>query len=140
MAIAQIEIAGKLVGLRFGLPAIMRIFENGADENDLFVKSGEKNIFSQIGISKILYAGYWNDCKAKDKIPELKPEDFYDLVEEQFLEGKLRSDVIEAMNVFGESTAVKKAVTKVQEAVEQVEKKNKIIGMPLNHSPMENSA
>lgn len=140
MAIAQIEIAGKQVGLRFGLPAIMRIFENGADENDLFVKSGEKNIFSQIGISKILYAGYWNDCKAKDKIPELTPEDFYDLVEEQFLEGKLRSDVIEALKVFGESTTLKTASAKAQQAADNIEKKSKIIGMPLNHSPMENSA
>lgn len=109
-----ITVKGQEIGLRFGLPAIKRI----SDKINLLAGMEEitLNLMSMV---HILYAGYLNDCLAKDQTPELAHEDFYTLVEDAALANDL-GQVKKAIEVFAGSKEVKEV-----EAKEGDEKKKK---------------
>lgn len=129
--IANLKICGRTVTLRYGLPAVIGIFQH---PEDIF----DGNSYSILGMVEILYQGYKNECKAKGVPLELTHEDFYTLVEDQKMNDEMADDISAAIRIFEESRATGKVVDKVNDIIE--EKKSLLTGMKLNHLPLESSA
>lgn len=110
--LAQITIAGREVGLKFGMPAIRRIVEKMQE-----VKMLDGDLANDLGVVHVLYAGYLNHCAMRDTVPDLAFEAFYDYVEtapdslETFVELKT------AVTEFEESRFVKVIVDKDKKKV-----------------------
>jgi|GEM_PF-4209776 len=104
--LAQITVDGQALVLKFGLPALRRIFEKMA-QYDLL--SGED--YNELGLSHILYAGYLNGCAMKDTLATIPYESFYNLVE-NIEEETIKREVIAAMQVFEDSKYIKLAFGK----------------------------
>lgn len=75
---AQIEIGGKQVGLKFGLPALRMLTEKAVQFPNIW---NEETVFNEAGWAYLLYFGYVNNCMVKEIAPELKFEIFMDYVE-----------------------------------------------------------
>lgn len=133
--LAKITIDGHQVVLKFGLPAIKRIMEKMLVYK-LADKDGDKEIYNDLGLSHILYAGYLNGCMMRDTLPEIPFEAFYTLLEDAPGDKDKQGEVIAAIAAFEESKIVKQSIGKLKE---EVEKKSHLNGTKLNHSPMESS-
>lgn len=95
----NIEIDGQKVGLKFGMVALPIISE----------KVGVKEKGENYGIkdcAHILYAGYLNNCEAKDSDPIHDFSFFYDYCESAVMKNDLQT-IIEATNCLANSQYVK---------------------------------
>lgn len=132
--LAKISVGGQEVVLKFGLPAIRRIMEKML-VNKLSDMDGEKEIYNDLGLSHILYAGYLNGCMMRDELPVIPFEEFYTLLEDSADDKEKQDQVITAIASFEQSKVVKQSIEKLKD---EVEKKSHLNGTKLNHSPMEN--
>lgn len=132
--LAKITFDGREVVLKFGLPAIRRIMEKMLVYK-LSDMDGEREIYNDLGLSHILYAGYLNGCMMRDELPSIPFETFYTLLEDSIDNKDLEAQVIAAIASFEASKLVKQSIENVKE---EVEKKSLLNGTKLNHSPMEN--
>ena len=137
MSSAKINISGREVGLKFGLPAMRQFFEKMIDHKLVNIKSGIES-YSDLGIAHILWAGYTNAQLAKDEPIEMTFEQFYDVVEEDVLNGQIREEILTAIKVFEESKSMKFVAKKMQDIGEQ-EKKSLSNGIESKVSASENS-
>lgn len=133
--LAKITVDGREVVLKFGLPAIRQIMEKMLVYK-LSDVDGEREIYNDLGLSHILYAGYLNGCMMRDELPVVPFEAFYTLLEDSADNKDQQDQVIAAIASFEESKQVKQSIEKVKE---EVEKKSRLNGTTLNLSPMENS-
>lgn len=133
--LAKITVDGREVVLKFGLPAIRRIMEKMLVYK-LSDKTGDKEVYNDLGLSHILYAGYLNGCLMRDELPEIPFESFYTLLEDAGDDKAKEAEVVKAILSFEESKKVKRAIEKLRE---EVEKKSHLNGTTSNHSPVENS-
>lgn len=127
--IATITLNGQAVRLKFGLPAVRRIMEKMVQ-----YKLADDGIYSDLGLSHVLYAGYMNDCIMRDDAPAIAFEVFYDHVENLRDDEAAKIQVQEAVKAFEASRFVKAAA----ELVKPDEKKSSLNGTTSKHSSMEN--
>lgn len=120
--IATITIDGQEVRLKFGLPAVRRIFEKMAEHQLVVSKDGNEQ-YNDLGVTHILYAGYLNGCMQRDEQPVLKFESFYDIVENFAAGDHDREEIISAVRSFEESRFVKPLAVKVDEETKDTKKK-----------------
>lgn len=132
--LAKITIDGREVVLKFGLPAVRRIMEKML-QYPLMQKSEENEIYNDLGLSHILYAGYINGCMMRDEIAELPFELFYTFIEDGADDKAIETHIVAAIKAFEDSKVLKNATDKLKE---EVEKKSHLNGTISNHSPMEN--
>lgn len=104
--LANITINGQAVRLKFGLPAVRRIFEK-MKEHPLVVVRGDKEQYNDLGIAHILYAGYLNGCMQRDELAILSFDQFYDLVEDFAADQSGKEEITAAIRAFEESRFVK---------------------------------
>lgn len=82
MNYTTIEINNQVFNLRFGMASFRYLSEKNI------------SILDEIGISHIIYSGYYNWCLVNEVIPSLKLSEIVDFVEE-----KLQSDATHINNV-----------------------------------------
>lgn len=134
-SIATITLAGQQVGLKFGLPAVRRFFEKTAQYQ---LMAG--NMYTELGVAHILYAGYLNYCIMLEQPPILEFQPFYELVED-LDDPNIAKQIAAATKAFEESKYVKRMV----EAVDDEKKKATMMtesqstGTESNLSASENS-
>lgn len=97
-----IEINGRAVGLKFGLPAVRQIFEKTLKQK----LEEEDGNYGPYGMAQVLFAGYENNCLVKEIQGDLTFEDFSDFVDQQYVDKSL-AKIIDAISVFTNSTIVK---------------------------------
>lgn len=133
--IAAITIGGERVGLKFGMPALRRIFEK-MQQYDMV--AGTKS--NDIGIAHVLYAGYLNFCLMKDEAPVHAFEYFYDYVETVGDAEGSTDEIAAALKAFEESRFVKTLVEnekkKVMERAERTTEIEYSTGMKSRPSAM----
>lgn len=132
--LCTINMNGQQVPLRFGMPACRYFMEHISQEH-IAPMSGDS--INEVGISYLLYAGYWNACIADEKVPVMKLSDFMDWVELMIDDETAQQEMIKAGECFKESKSVQKFIEKANEATEEIKKK--LTGMKLNPSATENS-
>lgn len=125
--LANITIGGQVVRLKFGLPAVRRIFEKMAEIKLVDVKDGKES-YNDVGISHILFAGYLNGCMLKDELPVLLFEDFYEFVEDFSADRVNKEEIIAAIRSFEESRFIRPISDKIEESLD-IEKKRQLSGM-----------
>lgn len=103
---------GQDVGLRFGYPCI-RWFTKATFENKEYFDGGGN--LTDIGVAKLLHSAYRNECEAKEVKQDIPYTKFYDWVEERIdVGGKLSDELTIVIQIFNESTPVKKQEEKEQ--------------------------
>lgn len=118
--IANITIGGNPVRLKFGLPAVRRIFEKMSD-----IKLMEGDAYTEEGICLIVHSGYLNGCIQRDEVPAVPFEVFYDYVEDFRADRTNEQEVRAALKSFEDSRFIKKVTTRTDG---EDEKKSPSIG------------
>ena len=96
MNYTTININGETVNLRFGMASFR------------YLSTKDIKDFDEIGVSHILYSGYYNWCLVNEVIPALKFADFVDYVETAM--NKDVSEINAAMKVWSDNQLLKDAV------------------------------
>ena len=103
MNYCTLTIDSKKIGLKFGMASFRYLSEGKLVEG----KSFNGNEINEIGISHILYSGYYNNCLVKDAEPELTFEDFVNYVENSLIRNN--DEIMNAMKVWSENDFIKQA-------------------------------
>lgn len=114
MNYCTITINGQKVGLKFGMASFRYLSDGKFVEGKSFVK----NELNEIGISHILYSGYYNNCLIKDVEPELSFADFVDHVEGLLMNKGAMDEVTNAIKVWADNDFIKQT-----QVVEEPKKK-----------------
>lgn len=101
MNYCTLTIDGKKIGLKFGMASFRYLSEGKLVEG----KSFNGNEINEIGISHILYSGYWNNCLVKDVDPEMTFEDFVNYVENSLVRNN--DEIMHAMKIWSENDFIK---------------------------------
>ena len=105
MNYTTITINDQKVGLKFGMASFRYLAEKFVE--GVSYTNGELN---EIGISHLIYAGYYNNCLVKDVLPEYKFEQIVDYVEMNLKNQDFLSEMAEVVKVWGESDFVKNTI------------------------------
>jgi hypothetical protein len=97
--ICEIQLGETTLKLKFGMPAMQMIFEDL--EQLAFLKSTTYQLVSIVGV---VWAGYLNECILERKVPALKYEELFELIEDN----ASSPDLEKAMLAFNDSKMVKK--------------------------------
>lgn len=132
--ICHITLDNVAVKLRFGLPAA-RLF------SELLLASDSEKyrtgvLFNEAGIAKILFFGYKNELLVSEEPQKFVYSDFYNMVENAVL-SKKEDEIVEAIKIFSESRALSPVL---EETVETLETKKKLIGTALKNSAINDLA
>lgn len=123
----QIKIGEKIVGLKFGLPAVRRINEMQAKYplQDLVQEDPEIKLYNSLGVAHMAYAGYLNNCMVKEIEPTLTLEYFVDHFEQAFYDqdGQEWQDGQEMLEFFSGTMTVKSLLKQIKDG-EEAEKKS----------------
>lgn len=111
--VAQITIGGQSIALKFGLPALRRIYEKMQEYS---LVTGE--MYNDLGFCHILYAGYLNACAMEDKPHTIAFMQFYAYVERSD-EDDVAKEIIAAIRSFEDSKVVKDTHKKKAEMNQQ---------------------
>lgn len=95
------ELKGEKIGLKFGM-ASFRYLANTKflDANDTI---------TEIGIAKILYSGYYNNCIIKDVEPKYTLEDFVDYIELNLKNDAFMIEIQKIIELWGQNDIIKQA-------------------------------
>lgn len=132
--LCSITMNGQQVPLKFGMPAC-RYFMEKLEPEHVAAVSGDS--INEVGIAYLLYAGYWNHCIIKDKLPEKKLEDFFDWVEDVGDDPAKQEEVKAVAECFQQSKSVNSYVDKTEQMTEELKKK--LAGMRSSLSATGNS-
>ena len=110
MNYTHITINDQKVGLKFGMASFRYLSEKFVE--GISFNNGE---LTEIGISHLIYAGYYNNCLVKDVLPEMKFVDVVDFVEANIKSDSFLEEMKEILRVWGESDIIKKAAEQVTE-------------------------
>jgi hypothetical protein len=129
-----VNLGGRQRGIKFGMYAITLF--NKLSENKLI--AGEMLSLKQA--VDLIYSGMVNNCVVKQEHPGFSYEEVTDWVEELFFDAEGQQSIVEIINTFSESRAVKIG-KKVAEGMDEDTKKKlmQTTGMTLNPLPSENS-
>ena len=110
MNYTTITINDQKVGLKFGMASFRYL--SGKFVEGISYTNGELN---EIGISHLIYAGYYNNCLVKDVLPEYKFEQIVDYVESNLKNEHFLNQMGEVVKVWSESDFIKQAATPYKE-------------------------
>lgn len=100
----KIEIDGQTIGLKFGM-ASFRYLQNKFSKGLAF----SENDLNEIGISHIIYSGYYNNCLVKDVEPEVSFEELVEYVELNLLNDEFVNKVKDIVDIWSNSDFIKQA-------------------------------
>jgi len=94
----------KKLGLKFGM-ASFRYLQNKFTKGVAFAEDD----LNEIGISHIIYSGYYNNCLVKDVEPEVSFEELVDFVEANLLNQDFVNKVKEIVDIWSNSDFIRQA-------------------------------
>jgi hypothetical protein len=97
-----ITINGETIGLKFGMASFRYLTDKFVDGI-----SFDNNIINEIGISHIIYSGYYNNCLVKNEKPTLTFENIVDWLEKNIKNQQVLEEINNAVNVWSESDVIK---------------------------------
>jgi hypothetical protein len=110
MNYTTITINDTKIGLKFGM-ASFRYLQSRFIEGIAFNDDG----LNEIGISHIIYSGYFNNCLIKDVDPSLSFGEIVDWIESNLKNEEALEEVKKVVNLWSESDFIKKTQTETQE-------------------------
>ena len=113
MNYTTITINDQKVGLKFGMYSFRYLSDKFKD--GISFENGELN---EIGVSHLVYSGYYNNCLVKGVLPEMTFENLVDYVEVNIMKAEFLEELKNIIKVWGESDMVKSNVA-VHEAVDE---------------------
>jgi hypothetical protein len=117
MNYTTITINDQKVGLKFGMASFRYLADKFID--GVSFENGELN---EIGVSHLVYSGYYNNCLVKGVLPEITFENLVDYVETNIMKPEFLEELKNIIKVWGESDMIKSNVPATEE-VEQTTKK-----------------
>jgi len=116
-----ITINDQKVGLKFGMASFRYLSEKFVE--GISFKNGE---ITEIGISHLIYAGYYNNCLVKDVITEITLEQIVDYVELNIKNETFFNEIKDVLKVWGDSDIIKKSaeIVSTENEGEKTKKKN----------------
>ena len=109
MNYTTITINDTKIGLKFGM-ASFRYLQTRFIEGIAFNDDG----LNEIGISHIIYSGYYNNCLIKDVEPLLSFEQIVDWIEANLKNEDVLEEVKKVVNLWTQSDFIKKTQTEEQ--------------------------
>ena len=119
MNYTTITINDQKVGLKFGMASFRYLSDKFKD--GISFENGELN---EIGVSHLVYSGYYNNCLVKGILPEMTFEDLVDYVEVNIMKPEFLEELKNIIKVWGESDMIKSNVAATQEVEETTKKKS----------------
>ena len=117
MNYTTITINDQKVGLKFGM-ASFRYLSDKFKDNVTFANDE----LNEIGISHIIYSGYYNNCLVKGVLPEMTFENLLDYIESNIMKQDFLEEIKEIIKVWTDSEMIKANVA-VYNAVDEATKK-----------------
>jgi hypothetical protein len=119
MNYTTITINDQKVGLKFGMASFRYLSDKFKD--GISFENGELN---EIGVSHLVYSGYYNNCLVKGVLPEMTFENLVDYVEVNIMKAEFLEELKNIIKVWGESDMIKSNVASTQEVEETTKKKS----------------
>ena len=119
MNYTTITINDQKVGLKFGMSSFRYLSDKFKD--GVSFENGELN---EIGVSHLVYSGYYNNCLVKGVLPEMTFENLVDYVETNIMKPEFLEELKNIIKVWGESDMIKSNVAQTQEVEETTKKKS----------------
>ena len=119
MNYTTITINDQKVGLKFGMASFRYIADKLID--GITSENGELN---EIGITHLVYSGYYNNCLVKGVLPEMTFETLLDYIENNLAKKEFLEELKEIIKVWGESDMIKQNVAASQSDNEGAKKKS----------------
>jgi hypothetical protein len=119
MNYTTITINDQKVGLKFGMASFRYLSDKFKD--GVSFENGELN---EIGVSHLVYSGYYNNCLVKGVLPEMTFENLVDYVETNIMKPEFLEELKNIIKVWGESDMIKSNVAATQEVEETTKKKS----------------
>jgi hypothetical protein len=119
MNYTTITINDQKVGLKFGMSSFRYLSDKFKD--GISFENGELN---EIGVSHLVYSGYYNNCLVKGVLPEMTFEDLVDYVEVNIMKSEFLEELKNIIKVWGESDMIKSNVAPTEEVEETTKKKS----------------
>ena len=119
MNYTTITINDQKVGLKFGMSSFRYLSDKFKD--GISFENGELN---EIGVSHLVYSGYYNNCLVKGVLPEMTFENLVDYVEVNIMKPEFLEELKNIIKVWGESDMIKSNVAATQEVEETTKKKS----------------
>jgi hypothetical protein len=119
MNYTTITINDQKVGLKFGMSSFRYLSDKFKD--GVSFENGELN---EIGVSHLVYSGYYNNCLVKGVLPEMTFENLVDYVETNIMKPEFLEELKNIIKVWGESDMIKSNVASTQEVEETTKKKS----------------
>jgi hypothetical protein len=119
MNYTTITINDQKVGLKFGMASFRYLSDKFKD--GISFENGELN---EIGVSHLVYSGYYNNCLVKGVLPEMTFENLVDYVEVNIMKPEFLEELKNIIKVWGESDMIKSNVAATQEVEETTKKKS----------------
>jgi len=102
MNYTTITINNEQVGLKFGMASFRYLTDKFVDGI-----SFDGNTINEIGISHIIYSGYYNNCLVKNEKPKYSFENIVDWIEKNLKDQKVLSELQEVIKIWSESDIIK---------------------------------
>lgn len=119
MNYTTITINDQKVGLKFGMASFRYLSDKFKD--GISFENGELN---EIGVSHLVYSGYYNNCLVKGVLPEMTFENLVDYVETNIMKPEFLEELKNIIKVWSESDMIKSNVAATQEVEETTKKKS----------------
>jgi hypothetical protein len=119
MNYTTITINDQKVGLKFGMSSFRYLSDKFKD--GISFENGELN---EIGVSHLVYSGYYNNCLVKGVLPEITFENLVDYVEANIMKPEFLEELKNIIKVWGESDMIKSNVEATKEVEETTKKKS----------------
>lgn len=104
MNYTTITINNEEIGLKFGMASFRYLTDKFIDGI-----SFDGNTINEIGISHIIYSGYYNNCLIKNEKPKYNFESIVDFVESNLKNQKVLSELHEVIKIWSESDIIKES-------------------------------
>jgi hypothetical protein len=119
MNYTTITINDQKVGLKFGMASFRYLSDKFKD--GISFENGELN---EIGVSHLVYSGYYNNCLVKSVLPEMTFENLVDYVETNIMKPEFLEELKNIIKVWGESDMIKSNVAVTEEVQDTTKKKS----------------
>jgi hypothetical protein len=119
MNYTTITINDQKFGLKFGMASFRYLSDKFID--GISFENGELN---EIGVSHLVYSGYYNNCLVKGVLPEMTFENLVDYVEINIMKPEFLEELKNIIKVWGESDMIKSNVAATEEVEETTKKKS----------------
>lgn len=120
--ICAIEINGRPISLKFGLPACRYFIEKISQGH---IKPISAETVNEVGVAYLIYAGYYNHCIISDAVPDMKLSDIMNWIEENMGTDAIKQQMQLVADCYKESTTVKRYLEMAEAEINELKKKTK---------------